>query len=293
MKVFWNKKNLWSKAKNIVILNQNNISIPNTIIIESNNKKIDFKNLEIQLKKNIKYILRPSFKIEDWNSKSYAWFFNSIFPIEKNKIINILNSKNLNEIFNWKWFNLKSIIIQEFIEAESYWVYFTRSPDNIFTKGLYEVWNNNNEITSWKEKKPNTKLSFLSKIDLENIWNKLEKLFNAPQDIEFCIKNWEIIILQTRPITTWNNTTYNFSEILKINWVYKTLDFDEIWEYQDNFSYDILKRLFNCIYIWNKIYFKSYLLPHHLFKNINTNNKNLDMFYKKYKIYLIKKFYYW
>ena len=30
----------------------------------------------------------------------------------------------------------------------------------------------------------------------------IEKLYKSPQDIEFCIKNEKIFILQSRPITT-------------------------------------------------------------------------------------------
>ncbi len=288
MKVFWEKNNLWNKAKNIIKLHNNNFFIPETYIIHKNkihNIKLSF------LQENKNYILRPSFNLEDSKNKSFAWYFKSIFSISKNEIIKIFKEKSIEEKFNWKWFKLNSVIIQEFVKTNIYWVYFTRNPNNIFKKWYYEIWTNNEEITSWN-KNSNLKLNFLQEKELEIIWKKLEKIFKTPQDIEFCIKNSKIILLQTRAITSWNHTIYNFSEIQNFNWIYKVLDFDELWEKSDYFSYKILKWLFNCIYLDSKIYFKNNIIPYYLFKSIKTNNKNLELFYKNYKKYLFNKIFF-
>ena len=285
MKVFWKEKNIWNKAKNIIKLYNNNFFIPETYIISKNqiqNIKLNF------LQKNKNYILRPSFDLEDSKNKSFAWFFKSIFPISKNEVIKFLKEKNIEEKFNWKWFKLNSIIIQEFIKTNIYWVYFTRNSNNIFQKWYYEVWINNEEVTSGN-KNSNLKLNFLQEKELEIIWKKLEIIFKSPQDIEFCIKNNKIILLQTRAITTWNYTIYNFSEIQKFNWIYKTIDFDELWEKSHYFSYKILKWLFNCIDLESKIYFKNSIIPYYLLNLPKTDNKNLELFYKNYKKYLLNK----
>lgn len=287
MKIIWNKNDLWNKAKNIEILYKNRINIPITFIIQKKEIiKCDFKFINIF----DKYILRPSFYNEDNRKNSLAWYYNSIFPISKNEIISFFDFKNYINLFNWKIENFKSIIIQEFIETNIYWVYFTRDPNNIFKKWFYEIWKYNNSITSWKEIQK-IKLSFFQEKELEILWNKLENIFNYPQNIEFCIKNWKIIILQTRNITSWNNTFYNFKYIKKINWIYETLDFDELWKKQDYFSYEILKNLFNCIYLDWKIYFKKSLFPLYFLKNFEyVTNNNLKLFIKNYKIYLKEKF---
>lgn len=288
MKVFSKNNDLWNKSNNLVILYNKNITIPNTFIVWNDffgNIKIDF------LDKNTNYILRPSFKIEDSKNLSYAWFFKSIFPLKENQIIDIFNSKDINSYFNWSSFDLKSIIIQEYIETDIYWVYFTRNPNNVFKKWFYEFWEKNDEVTSGKNIS-DKKLSFIGSKELELIWNKLEKIFKTPQDLEFCIKEDDVFILQTRPITTWNYTIYSFEEIRKINGLYKYLDFDELWEKQDFFSYEIFKRLFNSIFIDWKIYIKSFLLPFFLLKRIKTPDENLNLFYKNYKKYLVSKFFY-
>jgi hypothetical protein len=285
MKVFWQEKKLWNKAKNIFNLYKNNFLIPKTFFIEKNKiKNFDFNFL----KQNKKYILRPSFEIEDWTKNSFAWYFKSIFPVYKKDIISIFKKENLEKFFNWNWYKFNSIIIQEFIESNIYGVYFTRNPNNIFKKWFYEISDSNDWITSWKEKN-NKKLSFIQEKELETIWKKLENIFKDPQDIEFTIKNNKIILLQTRSITTWNNSIYSFSEIQKINWIYQNLDFDELWEKQDYFSYIILKKLFDIIYLDWKIYFKKTFLPNYLFKKINTKNYNLNLFYQNYKKYLFQK----
>lgn len=296
MKIFWEENKLWNKSINIIKLYENKILIPETIILEK--KEINNFNINL-LKVNQKYILRPSFNIEDWSYKSYAWFFQSIIFKNKMDIKNFLikNKNNLEKIFWWKKYQLNSLIIQDFIKTNIYWVYFTRNPNNIFEKWFYEIWKNNNEITSWNIDS-DLKLNFLQKKELEIIWKKIEKIFKYPQDIEFCIKNWKIILLQTRNITTWNNSLYNFYEIEKFNWIYSILDFDELWEKQDFFSYKVLNKLFSCIYINSRIYFKSTIIPYYLFKKINKtqknniSSKNLYLFYQNYKKYLFKKMFF-
>lgn len=285
MKIFWKENNLWNKAKNIIGLYNKNFYIPETLIIETSQIKIFDLNV---IDPHKKYIIRPSFEGEDSKKKSFAWFFKSIFPVSKKDIIKILKNENMSSIFNWKWYILKSLIIQEFIETDTYWIYFTRDPSNIFKKWLYEITDTNDWITSWNNLSY-IQLKWIQKKELEIIWRKLEKIFHLPQDIEFCIKNNKIIVLQTRAITTWNSSIYKFSAIQKINWIYQTLDFDELWKKQDFFSYKIISRIFHTLYMDSHIYVKKFLFPDYLFKNIKSQNKNLDLFYKNYQKYLLRK----
>lgn len=281
MKVFSKNNDLWNKSLNTIKLYKSNFIIPQTFIIWNdffNNSNFSF------LIDDKKYILRPSFDLEDSKILSYAWYFKSIFPLNREEIIKIFQLKNFENLFNWKNHILKSIIIQEFIETDSYWVYFSRNPDNILKKWFYEIWEKNDDITSWRN--INKKLNFLKVKELEIIWKKIENIFWFPADIEFCIKNNEIIILQTRPITSWNNTIYNFWEIKKINWVYEILDFDEI-KNPDYFMFEILKWIFDILYLDNKIYFKKHFFSTYLFKKIRKSK--FKIFYKKYKKYLFFK----
>lgn len=279
----------WKKAENLQILKEKWINIPDFIIVPRNNTNPE--KLKNFLKNDKKYILRPSFENEDSEKSSFAWFFKSIFPISKNEIIKIFSKNNLEKEFWWENYILKSIIIQEFIEnADYYGVYFSRNPENIFLPGFYEIWKNNLSITSGIEKNF-WKLNYFLEKDLEFIWNKLEKIFNFPQDIEFCIKNNKIFIFQSRHITTGNISIHNFDEINKISGIFTKIDFDEISENQDIFSFKILENLFNCIYINGNIFFKKTIFPKFIFKNYkNIENQNLKNFLINYKSYLISKF---
>lgn len=280
---------LWNKAKNIILLKKNKFKIPETIIIKNEKKKL--REFLENIKWNKKYILRPSFNWEDSENKSYAGYYNSIFPLKIEDIYLFFSNNNYYKKFWWKNKQLKSIIIQEFIEdAQYYWVYFTRNPNNIFENWFYEISKNNQWVTSWKDIL-DEKLSFIEEKELYMLWKKLENIFKSPQDIEFCIKNKKIIIFQTRNITTWNLSHYNLEEIKKISGIFQKIDFDELWENNDFFSYNILDNLFNIILInWN-IYFRKTLLPKFLLKNYkNIKNINLRYFLLNYKKYLLQKF---
>lgn len=278
---------LWNKAENIKILLERAYLIPETFIIHIS--KIEEFNTK-KLKDNKKYILRPSFLQEDGDKKSYAGFFKSLFPLKKREVINILSTKNKEEIFWWKGFSLASLIIQEFIETNIYGVYFTRYPNNILEKWFYEIGNKNDSITKWNETWK-LKLNFWEKKELEILWKKLENLFSYPQDIEFCFYDKKIYILQTRPITTGNNLIYNFKEIQEINGIYKKLDFDEFWEKPSVFTYSLIKEFQKCLLIWNNIYFKVNSFPTLYLdrRKRNTPSKNLNTFFFEYKKYLFIK----
>ncbi|MFK7780296.1 MAG: PEP/pyruvate-binding domain-containing protein [Candidatus Gracilibacteria bacterium] len=286
MKVFGKEKNLGDKAYNILKIYQNGFHIPNTIIIEKN----QLLSFEVDsLQDQYEYILRPSFENEDTTIKSFAGFFKSIYPLRKKEVIKILRSNKINKIFGGKGYLLKSIIIQDFIETNIYGVYFTRNPNNIIKKGYYEIGLTNDEITSGN-KKNHTKLNFFQKKELELIGTKLEKLFDLPQDIEFCIKNGKIIILQSRNITTGNNVIYNFSEIQKINGIYSKIEFDEFGENISIFSFSIINKISPCLYLGGKIYFKNHLINLGLLTIYKSNNNLLNDFINSYKKYLINKY---
>lgn len=111
-----------------------------------------------------------------------------------------------------------AIIIQKMVNADFAGVIFTVNP--IKKKGLLiEVTEGLGDKLVSGEVTPNT--YFIDKKSLKIINNilkfsfkkslitklsqtalEIEKLYKFPQDIEFCIKNEKIFILQSRPITT-------------------------------------------------------------------------------------------
>jgi phosphohistidine swiveling domain-containing protein len=278
MKVFWNIKLCWNKAKQIDKLYLNEINIPTTIIVEKSQyskfKKSDIFNAD-------RYILRPSHTDEDNIIKSNAWKYDSEIY------------SNVNDLYNsmQDYKSPASYIIQEFIQCEKYGVFFTHNPSNILQKWYYEFSQNHWWITSWNDNS-NYKLSYFLEKELDLLSNKILNIFLIPQDIEVWIKNNEFIFFQTRPITTWNSTIYDFKELTKFHWKYNLLDLDELWDIHDYFSYNIIKFIVPCIFIQNKIYIKKWLHNiYHIIKFlfIRQNIQKKYIFYSQYRKYLINK----
>ena len=288
MKVISQEKNpsTGNKGKNIQILATLGIKIPETIIITHDL----FYKEAVRLKKNTFYILRPSIENEDGETKSLAGYTKSLYPLSDTEVINIFqNHARFSEIFQTHNQTIKSIIVQEYISSGQYGVYFTRDPLNILRKWYIESSLIQSGITSGNSN-PNNTIPYFQRKELEHIGYTLEKYYQSPQDIEFCIKDGDIIIFQTRPITTGNINHYSFPVLQKITWVYKTLDFDELWEIQDMFSYTILSKLFTCLYLDSKIYFKVNFFPSFFFRRIKSENIHLHTFYKEYRKYLFFKY---
>jgi len=135
MKVISQEKNpsTGNKGKNIQILATLGIKIPETIIIAHD---LFYKFQEaVRLKKNTFYILRPSIEKEDSETKSFAGYTKSLYPLSENEVISIFqNHTRFSEIFQTHKQTIKSIILQEYIESVQYGVYFTRDPLNILRK---------------------------------------------------------------------------------------------------------------------------------------------------------------
>lgn len=279
----------WHKASNIQVFKKLWIHHPFTHITR-------FKALSLweisKLQSGKKYIIRPSFWDEDTFIFSSAWYYKSIFPLSKEEVIAFCKKWDIS-VFGWKkWAILQSIIIQEFISGEIYWVFFTRNPKNIFMKGLYKISKNHGDITSWINEWE-WKLPFFLEKELEHIWDILERYFKTPQDIEFCIQDGKLYILQTRAITTWNPTIYTFTEIKKLYGEYYFLDHDELWETQDMFSYSVIKEIYPCIYIDGKIFIRRWGFLRLIFKYYsNIKDSNFQSFFYNYRKYLLYKIWY-
>ena len=126
------------KNKRLIELKNIGINIPNFFLYED-------KLCELDKFKSEKLILRSSYRLEDWDKKSFAWFFSSIWWIHKNNIKEI--NKNIDNIKKDAYKKIEKIawrksdfgiIIQEYIESDFWWVIFVE-----WNKILIE-------ISSWK-----------------------------------------------------------------------------------------------------------------------------------------------
>ncbi len=164
--------------------------------------------------KNEKYAVRSSALIEDGVKQSLAGQFltkTNIGSTELDQsIIDVLTQAN---VYLKGDLDAFSIIIQEYIASDISGVTFTRNPNGnremileygfcegekivsgaIKPEKLIVYWNDTSIETLQKSKR------FVQAIE---VFKELECKNSFPQDIEWCIKNDQFYVLQTRPITT-------------------------------------------------------------------------------------------
>ena len=220
------------KAINLGFLIQNGFNVPDGFCISTEINKLteDIKEKIIEKFKNIGYpvAVRSSATVEDSKISSFAGQFETYLNISSEielfaaieKCWNSLSSKRAQGYLKNKNIeNVKmAVIVQKMINADYGGVVFTIDPvekKNILieivegggeklvggeiTLNSYYVDRDNFSIVN-KESTFEVDSSLIRKIAETTL--KIEKLFNYPQDIEFCLNYNKIFILQSRPITT-------------------------------------------------------------------------------------------
>lgn len=212
------KDMIGGKALGLAKLRANGIKIPKTYVIP-NGVEIEENEIKDLLDKNKKYAVRSSADTEDGGVHSFAGMFDSYLNVEKQDIIDRIKDvkKSLNnnrvkryiQINNLKQPNM-NVIIQEFIEPEISGVWIGKSEDD----GILEwVEGNGEKLVSGKEN-PKREVwnrnennqngirtnDYIGK-QLLDIQSTLAKHNGDTADMEWCIINGELILLQYRPVT--------------------------------------------------------------------------------------------
>lgn len=217
------------KAANLGKLIKLGFNVPKGFVCTSKENIDDIYNMYNKLKLD-KVAVRSSAICEDGIRNSYAGQFETFLNINKEEIIKSIEkcyasnkSENIKGYINEKKIideNTKvSVIVQEMIDGDISGVMFTQNPvngdDAVIVESVLGVGeklvqgestptqiiiNKNTLIIENKigqEMLTDNEIETLSKIGLD-----IERFFKAPQDIEWCLKDGEIYILQTRNITT-------------------------------------------------------------------------------------------
>lgn len=220
------------KATNLGFLIQNGFNVPAGFCISTKINKLT-KDIQDEIIRKYKELnslvsVRSSATTEDSKNASFAGQFDTFLNINSevkllNAIKNCWNSVKSDRVNSYmggkgiKHLEM-AIIVQKMINADFAGVIFTINP--IKKKGiLIEVTEGLGDKLVSGEVTPNT--YFIDKKSLKIVNNvskfnfttllieklsqtalEIEKLYKFPQDIEFCIKNEKLFILQSRPITT-------------------------------------------------------------------------------------------
>ena len=223
------------KAYNLNILEKNKINVPKwfCVIEEKEEEILDY--LESNFKDEDVFSIRSSNSLEDGQTLSYAGQFETLLFVEKSNVISSLEkvrkaSKEANTLDYDK--QNKSIkngkikpcsIVQKMIDATKSGVMFTQNPSGILNemvivcgKGVGEnvvedkvptstYYYNKTDQIGYFQKQENAEILLESeKEELIKIGLEIEKIYNKAMDIEWCIKENIIYILQARPITTFS-----------------------------------------------------------------------------------------
>jgi len=265
-----NKKYLGNKTLNLKKCLDWGFNVPKFIAIPSHisSSLYSDENLKKEIVQEIikilqckKYAIRSSALIEDGENKSFAGQFSTKLNLSSNELAGGIDEvlRQANDFLNGELDEF-SIIIQEYITPDISGVTFTRNPNGgremIVEYGFCE----GEKIVSgeikpekisfyWNEKDIKLPRKFLTDLIIENFKN-IENRSEFPQDIEWCIKDNEFYLLQTRPITTITSKHYeqiNFLEkqLSEREYFFEKTEISEIAPRPTEFTLSLLKLIYS------------------------------------------------
>lgn len=202
------------KTKKLRVLKDAGFNVPNFVGFGSEEMEIDASEIAHRAVTKLgttNFAVRSSAFVEDSGQSSMAGQFLTKVNVTKDELADAIDEvrnhakQKLGDLKNF------SLIIQEFIEADISGITFTRNPQG-GREMIFEFHQGRGEeivsgkVTPTREEFYRTQKEYTSKIP--NIYRakttflEIEKCFAFPQDIEWCIKNGELFILQSRPITS-------------------------------------------------------------------------------------------
>lgn len=252
-----------SKTKNLQVLKDHGFHVPNWIAIDSDQCQ-HIKNSPTALEtlccsihsqlSSTSYAVRSSSLTEDQARSSMAGQFHTELDIPPTDlataIIYVLNHALWQNISLDKF----SVIVQQYIPADYAWVCFTRNPTwerEIVIEYHQWAW----EVLVSGQITPTKKQFYWSEKQTVlwhslDIFKAIETLFWFPQDIERCIQWDQLVILQSRSITTLTDTDYQQSLYLDTKLPYDTVfhyektEICEVAPRPTPFTYSLLQRIY-------------------------------------------------
>lgn len=230
------------KSKNLQTLKKNQINVPNFhvihsisddkqhLVVEINNKKHFMPiNSFIEMLNSDYYAVRSSCAAEDNINNSYAGQFETILNVKRldipsaiEKVFNSYNNENL-FYYNQNHVSIQNntVIVQEMVQPDIAGVMFTANPNGLLNEivitvglglgsGIVEdkvdtttyYYNVDDRHFYSEHVCQNVQLDKDVLNELVRIGKQIKLIFKQECDIEFCIQNNNIYILQARPITT-------------------------------------------------------------------------------------------
>jgi len=253
------------KTRNLVVLAQTGlnvppfVAIPNTHIDEVLDQPALVTKTILDTLPSASYAVRSSTLIEDGDSSSHAGQFFTHLSVKKEQIGTAIADviSQAKEKLGGNASNI-SVIVQEYVAADISGVTFTRNPNGNREMIVEYHTGVGEQVVSgkvtptqqrfyWNET-PNTHLPKM--VEAIQIYKNIESHFDFPQDIEWCIKDDTLYILQTRPITTISKRAY--ADILHLESVlpksgsffFEKSEISEIAPRPTPFTHSLLKKIY-------------------------------------------------
>jgi phosphohistidine swiveling domain-containing protein len=264
-------KEIGNKTKNLEILKQNKISVPNFYVLPTSSisKLADlpatgeaFNLIKRQLSQasnSKKFAVRSSSLTEDNEDSAQAGKFLSMVDLNLEEIpkaiLSVIGDAKIK--LNGR-LELFSIIIQDYIRPDLAGVCFTRNP--LGSREIVIEYNHGaGEDLVLGKIKPSKFCQYWNqghskKIEitlpglLEAV-KKIEQDYKYPQDIEWVLSSGELWVVQTRPITSINQSQYNDFKFLDLNlpkedFYFKKNELYEIAPRPSVFTLDLLEKIY-------------------------------------------------
>jgi hypothetical protein len=222
-----------------------------------------------------KYAVRSSALIEDGATESFAGQFSTRINVPSAGLFEAI-SEVLVQARTYLRGDIKKFacIIQEYIEPDYAGITFTRNPLGGREMVVEYHTGRGEAVVGGKIKPEQLKFFWTQSLFKTNLpqfvqavenFKQIENLYQAPQDIEWCVKDGKWYFLQARPITSIANITYQQNVYLD-----SLLDAQKSFWYAKTEVTEIAPRPTSLVYdMLSKIY---------------TQNGPIDKVYKKYKI---------
>lgn len=200
------------KHKNLEILREHHINVPNFIVVDRK------EELDLSFSKEELFAIRSSFEVEDDDESSFAGQFETFLNVERKNVFSYVDKvkesyKKLN-ITN----TASKVIVQEMIQSDYSGVIFTANPTGILNEMVIVAgeglgcnivedkiaattyYYNVDDKNYYFENETILNQTILN--DLIKAAVKIKEIFQKDMDIEYAVKDDNIYILQARPITT-------------------------------------------------------------------------------------------
>lgn len=210
------------KTRRLQVLQKAGFNVPAFVAISSEDITKDSKEIAEIIRREMpaeKFAVRSSALAEDATKNSMAGQFLTKLDVSRNNLEEAIEEvcedakKKLGSLSEF------SLLIQEFVEAEFSGITFTRNPQGD-REMILEYFSGRGDAVVGGLVKPiretlyRTQKEVTSKIPsiykAKDTFLAIENVFDFPQDIEWCMKNGELFILQSRPITSLTKEHHRF-----------------------------------------------------------------------------------